>query len=127
MNFSFYCEIYKVQIYIYFGDIDDKLHTFLRHLKSKGYDREWHERICKSSLGVVAKYERNLSLWMPRPPKTAREHATLVHEITHLVMYISDMCGIKYTEDNDEPFAYLAGWVARKIFDKILKEKTTAV
>jgi len=126
MKFSFYCEIYKVCIYVYFGDIDDKLHQFLRHLKSVGYNREHHESICKTSAGVASRHGRNVCLWMPCAPKTAKEYSTLVHEITHITWYIFEMCGMECTEEIDEGFAYLSGWIARKIFDKILKKETVA-
>ena len=43
-------------------------------------------------------------------------HCSIAHEITHLVNYILKDFHIKHDFDNDEPQAYLTGWIADKIY-----------
>lgn len=54
--------------------------------------------------------------------KNYTSHATIAHEITHLVNYIYRDHGIFHDMDNDEWTAYLTGWLTKKIY-KILKIK----
>ena len=45
----------------------------------------------------------------------------IAHEIVHVVNAIFLKCGIELDRNNDEPQAYLTGWVAEEI-DKFLKD-----
>lgn len=44
------------------------------------------------------------------------KESTLVHEIIHLVNNIFKSRNIKLDIDNDEPQAYLAGWIANELY-----------
>ena len=44
------------------------------------------------------------------------DHATLAHEIQHIVSNICRDCKMEYAIENDEPFAYLTGWITEKIY-----------
>lgn len=43
----------------------------------------------------------------------------LLHEITHLTGDILFVAGIKYSTDSEELYAYLSGWIGRKIFEQL--------
>lgn len=45
----------------------------------------------------------------------------IAHEVVHLVNAIYLKCGIELDRHNDEPQAYLTGWIINEI-DKFLKE-----
>ena len=45
----------------------------------------------------------------------------VTHEAVHVVSNIFEICGLKHEPNNDESFAYLAGWVA-ECCEKIKKE-----
>lgn len=49
------------------------------------------------------------------------EWSIIAHEVVHLVNEIFLKCGIQLDRVNDEPQAYLTGWVINEI-DKFLKE-----
>lgn len=46
----------------------------------------------------------------------------VTHESVHAAMCMLDYCGVKFHADNQEPIAYLAGWVADCI-DKVKRGK----
>jgi hypothetical protein len=47
----------------------------------------------------------------------------ITHEAIHAAINILDYCGVKTTVDNDEPLAYLAGWIA-SCCEKVKLNKT---
>jgi hypothetical protein len=48
------------------------------------------------------------------------EWSIIAHEVVHLVNAIFLKCGIELDRQNDEPQAYLTGWIVNEI-DKFLK------
>lgn len=48
---------------------------------------------------------------------------TITHEVVHLCSFISKRLGLKLDVDNDEPHAYLGGWMAGEIYKTYLKFK----
>lgn len=41
-------------------------------------------------------------VWIPRKPKTAREHATLAHECLHAVFHLFEWASLPLTRDTEE-------------------------
>ena len=41
-------------------------------------------------------------IWIPRKPKTAREHATLAHECLHAVFHLFEWVGLPVTRNTEE-------------------------
>ena len=48
---------------------------------------------------------------------------TIAHEALHIVHWIFQHCGIKYSLGNDEPQCYLLGWVVDKMMNSKAKYK----
>jgi len=48
---------------------------------------------------------------------------TITHEAVHLCSFISKRVGLKLDVENDEPHAYLGGWLAGEIYKSYLKFK----
>lgn len=44
--------------------------------------------------------------------KKVMNHNTITHESDHAAIEIFDYCGCRISVDNQEPFTYLAGWIA---------------
>lgn len=55
-------------------------------------------------------------VWMPRVPKNPQEYATLAHEIFHAVFGIMDEIGVSPSEDSEEAYAYLIGYLTKEIY-----------
>ena len=49
------------------------------------------------------------------------EPGTLAHEATHAAFYILTGAGVKLTSDNDEPLAYLVGYIVDECIPSIVK------
>ena len=44
------------------------------------------------------------------------DHGIIAHEVQHIVSNICRDCNMPRDTDNDEPFAYLSGWITEKIY-----------
>lgn len=53
------------------------------------------------------------------------EPNTTAHEAVHMARMILDYVSIKYTKDNDEPLAYMVGWLTAEML-KFLNQKELA-
>lgn len=47
------------------------------------------------------------------------DHSVIAHEIVHAASYTFEHAGIKMDVENDEPFAYLVGWLTKKVYEVI--------
>ena len=115
-------KIKKVQIPIYFG----YLHIvcckdFVKACKKLKINTDGNDVRCWGAFctkyvdkkGVIHYY----ALFKPKP-----SHSIIAHETVHIVNYIFDDRHIPATGiENDEPQAYLTGWVADKIYKAIKK------
>ena len=45
-------------------------------------------------------------LWIPRVPKTPREHATFAHECTHAVFHLFEWASLPVSRDTEEAFCH---------------------
>lgn len=41
-------------------------------------------------------------IWIPKKPRTAREHATLAHECLHVIFHLFEWANIPITRDTEE-------------------------
>ncbi len=58
-------------------------------------------------------------VWLPQPPKTAREHATFAHEIIHAVNHLFDWVNIPVSKDTEEVFAHSVAHVISNVYAKL--------
>ena len=49
----------------------------------------------------------------------ANDMATLMHELSHAVMFTFDRIGTPHNADTDEPYSYLLGFLVKKFFEKL--------
>ena len=54
-------------------------------------------------------------LWMPSLPKTTKDCGTLAHEIFHAARFILNKIGINLSDDTEEVYAYLIGYITLQI------------
>jgi len=55
-------------------------------------------------------------------PHYAPDYGTIAHEVHHIVNNICRDCGMPHETENDEPFAYLSGWITEQIYFWLLKK-----
>lgn len=54
-------------------------------------------------------------IWMPRRPRTKREHGTLAHEAVHAVSYMFRYLETPITEDTEEIFCKAVGRIVSAV------------
>ena len=92
---------------------------------------KFENKICFSENDFDAKgkmfYREGWSpvIWLPKIPKTPREHGTVNHEIFHGVYYILSWAGIKLSESSEEAFCHLIGHMTTQFYEKIKKNGHT--
>lgn len=57
--------------------------------------------------------------------KSKNDLTTLAHECAHVAMYVLDLCGIKVTQENDEPFTYLMQFYMNRCLEQMGFERFT--
>lgn len=53
-------------------------------------------------------------------PKEPDFYAGLHHELTHLVHFILNEIGMRLSDDSDEAYTYLTGYLTKKIYEQLL-------
>src|SRR4029078_10279245 len=64
-------------------------------------------------------------IWVPRIPKTPREHGTVGHEIFHAVYHILSWASVNLSESSEEAFCHLIGHMTTQFYNKIKKNGHT--
>lgn len=91
---------------------EEDIEDFKSHVIENYYD--------KIDTRGVFLYNGGLSMICLKERKDVYELlATLSHEITHFLFYFSDLKGIKMSEDSEEVFAYLSGYITRKFLKEL--------
>lgn len=107
-------EIYHAYLDVYFSkDIVHTISTMFENisiLEARGYAAGWFRRDYKGIQEDIIIFDlNNFTI------------NSMVHEIGHAVGSILSSRGVVYNCENDEPFTYLQGYIAGKIFKKVLK------
>ncbi len=63
-------------------------------------------------------------LWLPKIPHTPTEYATMAHEIFHTAVAIMQSIGASLSVDSEEAYAYLIGFLTKKVLT-IIDEQST--
>jgi hypothetical protein len=127
MNFIFSLEIYPFDVMVSIGENDEELKEKLNEVgvDAEG-DNNWHYEA--TGLGRAISFPGNQTLLRLRnKPETTADYGTLAHEIFHICEFILHKVGINLTRDSDEAYAYLIGFVTRKIYESIFIEETELI
>ena len=117
--------IYREVLHVFFGSIEEcieaqrkdgckeiDIEEWRRHIEDKNPDGEYS--LSNDTYHLI---------WQECTPETILEYSTLVHEIEHAVFYILDSRGLKHTEESDEAYAYLFGFLFCEIDNYIVDER----
>lgn len=64
---------------------------------------------------VIDQEKQIFLLWLPRLPKTPEDFGFLAHEVFHATTLTMDAVGARFSEDSEEVYAYLCGWLTQRI------------
>jgi len=110
---DFYCEIYGFRIIVSFQNKYEKLE---KSLQKKFPDGVFYQ-LEDTGEGRVIQYSNNIFLIWIREDT----HETIAHEVFHCVHFMMDEIGCNLSEETKEPYAFLAGYLTKKIYE--LKNK----
>lgn len=120
MNKLIPIDVFYRDILIVFGNEKE-----LRKSLSKYHSKEEVDRLVDevdfSNKGNVVydSYNKAFFLWMPEKPKTSKDLGFLIHEVFHATCAVMSAIGIKLSDDSEEAYAYLIGFLTEKILDKL--------
>ena len=69
--------------------------------------------------GYTMIYKGNIFLMVKEFTGTAGCYDTLMHELIHTINMAADYIGISYSKDSEEWYAYLQGFLTKKIFEAL--------
>jgi len=112
-------KIYKYEIPLYYGElkvvITNDFKKALTKLKIK-----FNPTFKPNSYGAfVVPEDTDIITVFVKPKTTAR---IISHESVHIVNWVFKKCYINLDLENDEPQAYLTGWVVDKIHESLDKK-----
>lgn len=123
VNFIIPMEVYPFDLMVSIGQDDNQLGRVL----DKYNLTEENIRACAYPSpfvqGRAVMFSTNQSIIRLRHlPSTSEDYGILAHEIFHIVAFVLDRVGIPLdVEKSDEAYAYLVGYLTKKIFEKINK------
>jgi hypothetical protein len=127
MNFIFSLEVYPFDVMVSVGQTDDDLKEIL---KGVGVDPNLDDNWRYEQTGVwrAISFPGNQTLLrLPNKPESVDEHGTLAHEIFHVCDFILHKVGVTLTRESDEAYAYLIGFVTKKIYEHLFAEESEHV
>lgn len=113
-------EVYCRDILFHFGDV----HSFKKALR-KYHTQEQTEAIIESAdiangtMGRCICDQQNqvFVVWLPSLPQSVEDMQFLSHEIFHAVCAIMTGIGVHLSDDSEEAYAYLTGYITRKVLE----------
>lgn len=112
-------DIYNTDLLVVVGTTEDLENALKGHLGEEEGEEAYAlmaEDISDISLGRSALLECGaVAMWMP----DASDKATMAHEIFHVVTYITEKVGIRLSHDSDEAYAYLIGYITKKVNEAV--------
>ena len=117
MNKIIPIDIYNTDLLFVIGTTDELKSSLEYHLDKDQAEEVYAvmaEDISGISLGSSALTgSGQVVLWLPNP----KDKATLAHEIFHIACFIMEKVGIRLCHDSDEAYAYLIGYITKKVDD----------
>jgi len=80
---------------------------------------DWNDFELPDTLGYFAAHgDRVPCIWMPRRPRTPREHGTLSHEIMHVVghMFVTHF-GMPLAAESSEAYSHAIGYAVTRCLE----------
>ena len=120
LNFIIPGTIYPFDIIVSIAESDEVLFP---RLERRGID------ITDSGIGVYSDTQRGRTIMfngnqtlirMYEHRNTPEWHGNLDHEIFHAVDFLMDRIGMKLTNDSDEAYSYMIGYVTKEIYKRLL-------
>ena len=116
--------LYHANIYVFLGTREDCAEAMRKAEVKEREIEEWLENT-KSYEGMYHQEDDFRLIWLQEIPMTVGKYSDLVHEIEHATFYLLKSRGLQHTEESDEAYAYLSGYIFEQVDSLIveLREK----
>ena len=83
------------------------------------YDIKWDDILKLDGVGRCVTFDTNQTvIRLDEIPGTCADYGTLQHEIFHAVDQIFRRIGMNLSEDSDEAYAYMIGYLTQEIYKR---------
>ncbi len=115
LGFTIEIPIYGSQIFFSFGHSFDNFNAMLCEEHRSNIDRfangsDGYCQVLKNG-GIIIRCKNY--------PLTSYDFEVLQHEIFHAIFRIMDIKGLKFTRESEEAYAYLNGFITRRVYDQL--------
>lgn len=117
MNFVIRPKIYPFPLQVFIEPSKKEVKKQLKRWgEGKKFRRKLHTNNCD---GLFIMNDSNVGfLVMKRKPKTAWDYSCIQHEILHYVIEVMRRVGMPLSEESEEAYTYLQGYITKKFFRK---------
>ena len=112
--------LYHAAIHVFLGTREDCAEAMRKAEVKEREIEEWLEAI-KDCEGMYQQEDDFRLIWLSDVPTTIGKYSDLVHEIEHATFYLLKSRGLQHTEESDEAYAYLSGYIFEQI-DSLIAE-----
>lgn len=117
-SFKIEVDLYNQRVRLLVTKDYDEVEKFIR---KKWKDKNWtvENDDCEGNLFWHPDYAPIIHIH--KKPKTPFQKGILAHEIFHCTSFLLRAAGLKLTEESEEAFSYLHGFLTEKIWEKLEK------
>jgi hypothetical protein len=118
---TIYIPIYKQSLILAYGD-SEEYSSFIE--KRFGTTDTPHAGTTARTIEITAPNRRDLILWINSnfvKSFDASYNEIIPHEVMHVTGFVLQYVNVKYDVENDEPYAYLIGYLNRQVFQTMEK------
>lgn len=121
--FDFDLEMYNARVHVFHNSSDDEITEYLL----SEFPGAIYERPGNNSATAFVLEHGNcgehyvIDFIVPLKRKIPESHKTIAHEATHVAWEMSQSRGLKCGYDNQETFAYIVGYIVRKINEEVFE------
>jgi len=113
--------VYRTRLHVFFGSLDECAKAMSIDGRPEHYIEDWKQHT-EELRGMYSQDGDYRLLWLPMWPKSVDDYGCMVHEIWHAVFHILQSRGLRHSEDSDEAYAYLAGYLFSEIDAYVAEE-----
>ncbi len=121
IKFKIKVKLFLSNILVFIGNSNDFL-IYIRDIIKENslYDKIENSIDNYDGLSIEV-YSGLYILYMKEKPKKSYHKSILAHEIFHITSYIMSRIDLKLSNDNEEVYAYLNGFITREFYKKLNK------
>ncbi len=118
MNRIIPIELYNRDVMVHFGSRKE-LRRELGRIFGKDTAKDISGQFADADCGRTLLLQGGqIILFLPKPPASADDYATLQHEIFHAAFFVLDKAGIVLCENCDEAYSYLIQFLTKRILEE---------